>query len=68
MKEICIRCGQETEYAISAPVNMRKYYIEGSGQLCEECFYELYLMPSTSDREGCARPTVQAREKQNNKE
>ena len=50
MKEICIRCGKETEYAISAPVNMRKYYIEGSGQLCEQCFYELYPVPASLQR------------------
>ena len=68
MKEKCIRCGVETGYNVSTPVTMRRWYIEVSGQLCEECFYELYPMPSTSDREGCARPTVQAREKQNNKE
>ena len=63
-----LRCGVETEYDVSSPVTVRRWYIEGSGQLCEKCFFELYPMPSTSDREGCARPTVQAREKQNNKE
>ena len=45
--EKCIRCGKETKYDVSAPVNMRKYYIEGSGQLCEECFYELYPVPAS---------------------
>ena len=67
-KELCIRCGKPTPYHPSTPITLRRYYIEGSGQLCEQCFFELYPMPSTSNREGCARPTVQAREKQNNKE
>jgi NMD protein affecting ribosome stability and mRNA decay len=45
MKEKCTRCGRETEYEVSAPVTERRYYIEGSGQLCEKCFYELYPVP-----------------------
>jgi len=57
-KEKCIRCGVETEYDVSSPVTVRRWYIEGSGQLCEKCFFELYPMLSTSDREGYARPTV----------
>jgi hypothetical protein len=41
-KEICIRCGKETEYDVSAPVDIRRFYVEGFGQLCEECWRELY--------------------------
>lgn len=37
MKELCIRCGKEIEYDISTPVDMRRFYVEGSGLLCEEC-------------------------------
>jgi hypothetical protein len=44
-KEKCIRCGVETEYDVSSPVTVRRWYIEGSGQLCEKCFFELYPMP-----------------------
>ena len=47
MKEKCIRCGRETEYETSTPVTVRRWYIEGSGQLCEQCFYELYPVPGT---------------------
>ena len=68
MNELCIRCGKPTIYRPNTPITLRHYFVEGLGQLCEKCFYELYPMPSTSDREGCARLTVQAREKQNNKE
>ena len=46
--EKCIRCGKETKYDVSAPVNMRKYYIEGSGQLCEQCFSQLYPTATAS--------------------
>ena len=42
MKELCIRCGKETEVDDYTPVDMRRFYIEGSGQLCEECWRELY--------------------------
>lgn len=42
MKEKCIRCGRETEYEASTPVTARRYYIEGSVQLCPLCYQELY--------------------------
>ena len=42
MKEKCIRCGRETEYEVSTPVTIRRYFIEGSGQLCEECYFTIY--------------------------
>ena len=42
MKELCVRCGKETEYDINTPVTVRRYYIEGSGQVCEACFQDLY--------------------------
>ncbi len=47
-KEICTRCGKETEYDVGIPVTLRRYYVEGSGQLCEECWQELYPVPDTN--------------------
>ncbi|NLL34308.1 MAG: hypothetical protein GX257_03230 [Clostridiales bacterium] len=47
MKEICIRCGKPTPYDINYPVDQRKYYIDGSGQLCPHCYQELYGVAST---------------------
>ena len=41
-KELCIRCGKPTPYHPNTPITIRRYYVEGSGQLCEKCFYELY--------------------------
>lgn len=45
MNEICIRCNKPTPYHTNTPITLRRYYVEGSGQLCEQCFYELYPLP-----------------------
>ena len=42
MIENCIRCGRPTPYDQSTPVHLRRYYVDGSGQLCEQCFSQLY--------------------------
>ena len=42
MIEKCIRCGRETPYSIETPISSRQFYIDGSGQLCEECWNALY--------------------------
>jgi len=44
-KEKCIRCGKPTPYDINTPITVRRYFIEGSGQLCEACFHILYPVP-----------------------
>lgn len=41
-REQCVLCGRETDVEISRPVSQRNYYVEGGGQLCEECYYEVY--------------------------
>lgn len=46
--ELCIRCGKPTPYRPNTPITLRLYFVEGSGQLCEKCFYELYPVPTTS--------------------
>lgn len=60
MNELCIRCGKPTIYRPNTPITLRRYFVEGSGQLCEKCFYELYPVPSPSDSEGYAQHAVQA--------
>ena len=42
-KEKCIVCRAETPYNFNTPIAERKYYIEGSGQLCENCYYSIYI-------------------------
>ena len=46
MKEHCVRCGKDTEYDVNTPIEMRLYFIEGSGQLCPTCYQHLYCPTS----------------------
>ena len=38
----CISCGVDTEYTITTPIDQRRHYIEGAGQLCGKCHREIY--------------------------
>jgi len=49
-KELCIRCNKPTPYHSNTPITLRRYYVEGSGQLCEKCFYELYPVAPSLQR------------------
>jgi recombinational DNA repair protein (RecF pathway) len=40
--EKCVSCGRETGYSINDHVDSRKTYVDGAGQLCSECFKEVY--------------------------
>ena len=46
-KELCIRCGTPTSYSTSTPITLRRYYVKGSGQLCEHCYFTLYPVPGS---------------------
>ena len=46
-RELCIRCGKPTPYDINTPITIRRYFVEGAGQLCDECFHILYPVPGT---------------------
>lgn len=41
--EKCVFCGQKTNIKVTTPIKERYYYIEGSGQLCSDCYYEFYV-------------------------
>ena len=41
-KDRCVVCGSETSYKRAVPIDKRSCYVEGSGQLCERCYYEIY--------------------------
>lgn len=47
-KEKCVMCGTQTNYDVSTHIDMRVGYIEGVGQLCEECNNNIYS-PKKSD-------------------
>jgi len=42
MKDKCVLCGKETQYDVNVNINCRKWYVEGSGQLCPKCHGKLY--------------------------
>ena len=44
MNDLCIRCGKETEYSQSTLVDKRYFYVPGSGQMCENCYREVYAL------------------------
>lgn len=39
----CACCGCDTGIPKDTPISNRKYYIEGCGQLCSNCYFELYI-------------------------
>lgn len=40
--EKCVFCEFDTNIPINTPIDERYFYIEGSGQLCEKCYREIY--------------------------
>ena len=36
-KEICVICQKETPYTKNTPVDLRRNYVEGVGQVCDSC-------------------------------
>ena len=42
MIELCARCGKPTPYPVETPITLRRYFVEGAGQLCPQCFRKLY--------------------------
>ena len=49
MTDLCVRCGKPTAYDPSTPITLRRYFVEGAGQLCEECYYHLWPRALGSD-------------------
>lgn len=40
-KDRCVICYAETPYTKDTPIEEREFYIEGCGQLCENCYQEI---------------------------
>lgn len=41
--ERCVICGKPTEYRADTPIGKRERYVEGAGQLCRKCYFEIYI-------------------------
>jgi len=37
-KDLCISCETETPYSHDTSIEYRDHYVEGAGQLCENCY------------------------------
>lgn len=51
LQEYCVLCGAGVEYSINTPVDERKFYVDGCGQLCGRCFREILLLQRIEERE-----------------
>ena len=40
--EVCVSCGKEMNVPKNLNIEFRKNYIEGAGQLCDECHDKIY--------------------------
>lgn len=40
--ETCVLCNKVTEVPKDLHIDFRDYYIEGVGQLCQDCYFDLY--------------------------
>ena len=38
----CVNCGEPSPYPIWLNIDHRNFYIEGSGQLCIDCWRKIY--------------------------
>ena len=47
--EKCVCCGCDTGVPFDMPVSERKYYIQGSGQLCSKGYMESYTHRSEDE-------------------
>ncbi len=45
----CVCCGKDSGVPHETPIVDRKYYVQGSGQLCGECYIELYVHKSEDE-------------------
>jgi hypothetical protein len=41
-KDTCVACNGPSEENKSTNVTLRKFYVEGSGQLCRKCYFNVF--------------------------
>ena len=49
MKDKCVSCGCKTSYDKTDHVDFRLGYIEGSGQLCLDCYEKINMNPKKKE-------------------
>ena len=47
MKDKCVNCKRESLYSKETHIDFRIGYIEGTGQLCLECYDKIYVKSKT---------------------
>jgi hypothetical protein len=40
--DLCVMTGEKTPYRTETPVDLRLYYVEGAGQLCQKAYEAIY--------------------------
>lgn len=40
--ERCIRCHKQLNIPLELEIDLRPFYVDGAGQLCYDCFHEIY--------------------------
>ena len=50
MKDKCVTCNKVSLYDRETNIDFRIGYIEGSGQLCLDCYDLIYVKPKVEDR------------------
>lgn len=50
MKEKCVVCEKKTKYNKEDHIDFRIGYIEGSGQLCLNCYDEIYVKKTMGNK------------------
>ena len=50
MKDKCVACDKDSLYDRETHIDYRIGYVEGSGQLCLDCYDLIYVKPKVEDR------------------
>lgn len=40
-KDKCVICGDPSPYDFDVDINYRHFYVEGAGQLCQDCYLNM---------------------------